>query len=175
MTRPVAQLPGMAVDSVSLLHRNAGRYRTCPLVANSLLTFQHWRDGKYGMAAGERNPMIGRDWSTTIWYRALMLVLVCVLIAPQALLPALSQADDHHVAAPFEEPQGADHHHSNTTEGDVTATCHIGFDCHFQAIVEIHGMPFPPADLDGQEFLPRGQIEPGIEHGFDPPPPRVMS
>ncbi|SDI44735.1 hypothetical protein [Aliiruegeria lutimaris] len=116
-----------------------------------------------------------RDRNMTLWYRAVALVLVFVLIAPPAFPPALSHAADHRVAAPFEQAREDSHHHPASTEGELAGQCHPGIDCHFQAIVEIHAMPFPPAELDGQEFLPHGRIEPGIKHGFDPPPPRVAS
>ncbi|WP_068119041.1 hypothetical protein [Tropicimonas marinistellae] len=119
--------------------------------------------------------MTKRDRSINVWSRAVGLVLICALIAPMAFQLARPHVSDHQVVAQYEMPHDASHHHPEPNEGDLAGHCHPGIDCHFQAIVEILTIPRPVAEQGRQHFLARGRTEPGIEHGFDPPPPRVAS
>ncbi|SNS59124.1 hypothetical protein [Tropicimonas sediminicola] len=113
---------------------------------------------------------MGRNLRLAVWNRGLVLVLMCVLIVPQVVPAVATDAAEHHVSAPADPHHDTGHHHPEATDH-----CHPGIDCHFQAIVEINGMPVLIARLDGQAVLPDGLSEPGLEHGFDPPPPRVRS
>lgn len=116
-----------------------------------------------------------RSPGTAFRRRVLALVFLCVLIMPQMIPPATSAAADYHYLAQYEGNRAAGHHHPGAAWGDLSEKCQSGINCHVQDIVEIPQIPTRRCALDGKQSPPGGLIEPGIELGLDPPPPRATT
>ncbi|MDV7142982.1 hypothetical protein R3X27_09815 [Tropicimonas sp. TH_r6] len=97
------------------------------------------------------------------------------LIFPPLSGPAFASTEDHHELILTEVAHSSDGHHHDAPDIDLTDHCHPGLDCFFQAVVTAHPIPQPILELGQLTFFAHSRDQTGTPHGFDPPPPRILS
>ncbi len=102
--------------------------------------------------------------------------LLCVsLVFPSLSGPAFASTEDHHEPILTEVALSSGGHHHDAPDIDFADHCHPGLDCFFQAVVTAQPIPQPVWDVGRLTFTAHSRDQTGTPHGFDPPPPRILS